>query len=685
VALPDPTRVAGPAGVRLTVPTHVAPDGGQTTHPSVVHVPGGWGGYEYWMAHTPYPGGDNQYEDPNICASPDGINWIVPPGLVNPIDDQPGSATGPFNSDVDLRMGPDNTLYLFWRWYDLTGASPGSEERLYYSTSLNGIDWAPKQLVYSSDHTVIRLLSPCFIYEGGTWGMWAVDVLPSPHRVVRLQGGATPTDTWGAPVEVDMGVIPDGKEAWHLGMIRVADGYIALLNDTDFNNRPYGGEDLFCVSADGLTFINSGKTVIPSSLEGEYDYLYRASLIEEAGGWRVWYSAFIDGADQVWNIFRTLLTESVPEPPDPEAPVITVQVRPYMEWIACDTVSGEKIAYMPGTRGTVSRALGAFTSDTLTVPAPLVGNLAMGGLLDQAIGPDELPNRMMVLIVNDTPVWAGLIWKVRGGSAATVELGCATPESYLDRRYIGDVEFAATDQAAIARALITAVNTEGIGLVIDCPDTGTVRDRTYWDDEDATYLQRLTELMDVEDGLEWTIDPEWRTDRKQAVQLVFRGATRLGSAEPRGPLDTDSGAVLDYSVSYDYGKAAGANDVVAYSSGEGTARPQSQHIRNEYALGQGVPRIEHRWSPSSSIKNVTVLNAHAAAELGRLDGGTTTIDITARWDVAPARLGVDLNRGDDIEFRLSGHMHPLGLLGVGRMVGWRLDTAGGTFQPTLRL
>lgn len=684
--LPDPTRVSGPAGQRLVIPTHVSPEGGQTTHPSVVHVPGGWNGYEYWMAHTPYPGGDNAHEDPNICASRDGIHWEVPAGLVNPIDDQPGSATGPFNSDTDLRMGPDDVLYLFWRWYDLTGASPGSEERLYYSSSPNGIDWAPPQLVYSSDHTVIRLLSPCFVYEAGAWAMWAVDVLPTPHRVVRLQGGALPTDTWGDPVEVDMGPMPGDKEAWHLGLLRVDDGYIALLNDTTFDLHPLGGEMLFCVSADGLTFINSGQTVIPMAEPGEYDYLYRATLVEDSGGWRVWYSAWLEGPPQVWNIYRTLLTEATTEPPDEEPPPSIAQVRAYVEWIACDTASGDKIAYMPGTLGGVSRALGAYTSDTLTIPAPLVGNLAMGGLLEQAVGPDQLPTRMMVLVVNDLPTWCGLIWKVRGGSSGLVELGCATPESYLDRRFIGDLQFTATDQAAIARAMITAINIEGIGLAIDCPDTGIPRDRTYWDDEDATYYQRLTELMDVEDGLEWTVDADWRTERKQSVRLVFRGRERIGSTDPKGPLVTGkAGTVTDYAFSYDYGKGAGANDVLAYSSGEGTDRPQSQHIRNTAAIESGLPRVEHRWSPSSSIKNTAVLNSHATSELFRLDGGTTTIDITARWDVAPARLGVDLALGDDVEYQLTGHMHPTGTTGIGRMVGWRFDTTAGTFQPTLRL
>ena len=46
----------------LVTPTY---DGsGQVVHPDVVHVPGGWNGYEYWMGMTPYPNGNNDLREP---------------------------------------------------------------------------------------------------------------------------------------------------------------------------------------------------------------------------------------------------------------------------------------------------------------------------------------------------------------------------------------------------------------------------------------------------------------------------------------------------------------------------------------------------------------------------------------------------------------------------------------------
>jgi hypothetical protein len=315
----------------------------------------------------------------------------------------------------------------------------------------------------------------------------------------------------------------------------------------------------------------------------------------------------------------------------------------------------------------------------------LAGDLAMPGLLGQAVGPDQLPTRMMVCIVNDVPAWSGLIWKVRGGSAGTVELGCATPESYLDRRFVESMSFTGVDQAMILAALGNAANVEGIGLIIDVLPTGVPRDREYWDDEDATYYQRAQELMNISGGPEWTIGTEWRSTTKQSVALRMLIRDRIGSTTPQGPLSTASEAVISYAVTSDYDKGAGANDVMAYSSGEGEDRPQSARWRNEAAIAAGAPRVEHRFSPSSSITNIGVLDGHAQGELGRLDGGTTSIEVVSRWDVAPAQLGIDLLLGDNTGYDLTGHMHPAGITGAGRLIGWTLDTTAGTVTPVLRL
>src|SRR5699024_8293928 len=66
----------------LDIPTYEG--SGKAVHPSVHAFRIPWNGYRFWMAFTPYP--NTQHENPSIVASGDGVNWVVPSGLTNPID-----------------------------------------------------------------------------------------------------------------------------------------------------------------------------------------------------------------------------------------------------------------------------------------------------------------------------------------------------------------------------------------------------------------------------------------------------------------------------------------------------------------------------------------------------------------------------------------------------------------------
>lgn len=83
----------------LKIPTYsYTAQGGQTqkaewdtTHPDVIDFAktskegGKWGGYRYWMVLTPNQDGYSQYENPCLAASNDGVNWVVPNGIENPL------------------------------------------------------------------------------------------------------------------------------------------------------------------------------------------------------------------------------------------------------------------------------------------------------------------------------------------------------------------------------------------------------------------------------------------------------------------------------------------------------------------------------------------------------------------------------------------------------------------------
>jgi hypothetical protein len=307
-ALFDPTNVSAPAGTQLNIPTHIS-NPGQVAHPSVVLVPEGWNGYKYWMAITPYPAGNDDHEDPNILASHDGINWVVPDGVTNPLVDADGQPE--YHSDNELKMGPNNTMYMFYRYSDNTAT--GHEEQLRFMTSTDGTTWTAPQTFRDKDWTLERLMSPSLVYEDGAWTMYAVNILPSPNVVVRLRSDtADPMSAWSAPVTVPCGTMLAGKEPWHIYVTKVGGRYYGLLNDCTLDANGASGELLFISSGDGQTFTNSGAGVVPKVVAGKHDNLYRSCMIPSSEGaefgFRVFYTGWLN-TGPTWNLFYTFLGE----------------------------------------------------------------------------------------------------------------------------------------------------------------------------------------------------------------------------------------------------------------------------------------------------------------------------------------------------------------------------------------
>lgn len=103
------------ADTPLTTPTY---DGsGQTVHPFVIdflreHGMATWRGYRYWMGITPYPNGNASYENPSILASSDGLTWIVPSGITNPLYNTPSNG---HNDDPSIAYDPvSNEIRFYW-------------------------------------------------------------------------------------------------------------------------------------------------------------------------------------------------------------------------------------------------------------------------------------------------------------------------------------------------------------------------------------------------------------------------------------------------------------------------------------------------------------------------------------------------------------------------------------------
>lgn len=362
-------------------------------------------------------------------------------------------------------------------------------------------------------------------------------------------------------------------------------------------------------------------------------------------------------------------------------------------WHAVDLRTGKRGPQLQmQQRGQVSRIIGEATDAQNAV---LCWDVERGKAVDEWRYWTE-PGRMLALLVDDDdrPVWGGVILRRIPDETEWVPITMATLEHYLDRRYSGGNSFAGIDQAVIAAQLVAqTVLTDGVPFVFAATNTGVLRDRTYLDSEDKTTLSLLNDLMNIQDGIEFTVDLEWTDATNTTLKYVFRIASRIGRSLPQPVRFEHPGAVQKFSVPQDYTRDNGANDVMAVSSGEGDARPESTHHVDTDKLAAGWVRYERRWTPSTSISQASTLEAYAAEELDLKRDGLLELALVADLGSCP-RLNVDWWLGDDITAAItapafpervdSDHRRLPGYEQTVRVVGWTIDLEARTLTPNVR-
>ncbi len=277
----------------LNTPTY---DGsGQATHPDIYYNASGWNGYKYWMVFTPYQGGDAQYENPSILTSNNGISWIVPAGLSNPIDPEPASGS---NSDPDIVFNENkNELEVY---YVEAGAGTSYFNSRY---STDGIHWSNEQNIFNLPD--YQIMSPAIIRKDGIYNMWYTGSPScSAPTVVQFR---TSTDglAWGAPQNVN--IDQPGQNIWHLDV-----QYIPSLNQYWMlfaaypSNSDCGNTDLyFAESTDKINWITYPDKMLAKSVSWDSAEIYRSSFLYDSANdlLRVWYSA--RNSTNYWHIGYT--------------------------------------------------------------------------------------------------------------------------------------------------------------------------------------------------------------------------------------------------------------------------------------------------------------------------------------------------------------------------------------------
>mgnify|MGYP001354033583 FL=1 len=337
----------------LKIPTYsYTAQGGQTqkaewdtTHPDVIDFAktskegGKWGGYRYWMVLTPNQDGYSQYENPCLAASNDGVNWVVPNGIENPLSGVKHEPAGTHNCDTDLVYNPDSDeLWVYYVWEQDSPAGTPSNLRLIRVKEKNDgfeitstTDGKPYERLINSQYRY-DMQSPAVVRRNAnTWLMWSNNSdsnnsgngWQSQVAFVELY---TSTDgkNWTNKQSLADTLVLKGADGiasyipWHLDVqwVESQNKYWGL-----FCAYPKGGNTnrtylLFGTSEDGKTWTTYQKPLLaPRDNKWDNNFIYRSTFIydDASGTLQVWYSGGKSGGWRIaYTEFENFLTNTLP-------------------------------------------------------------------------------------------------------------------------------------------------------------------------------------------------------------------------------------------------------------------------------------------------------------------------------------------------------------------------------------
>ncbi|TGE33706.1 hypothetical protein [Desulfosporosinus sp. Sb-LF] len=289
---------------------------GQAVHPSVIDFKTEygietWGEFRYWMVFTPYPNFNSAFENPSLLVSKDGLTWIDPPNIKNPLALKPlGSLNGNYNSDPELVYDPDqNTLILYWREY-----SGNVFEKIWVKKISSDYKQSDKILCFEKawDYKKTGLvLSPTVWRKSANeWYMWTTDGNLTMHLYASTDG-----ITWssGQPCSVPWDTWNGGYIPWH---IAAKPNPIKQTIDFLVAGWPKQGTIKDCQLLYATAPMSQPKEItmpllgslLVAGASDQWDngYIYRSSFVLEPGDapkFRIWYSAC--SKEKAWHIGYT--------------------------------------------------------------------------------------------------------------------------------------------------------------------------------------------------------------------------------------------------------------------------------------------------------------------------------------------------------------------------------------------
>lgn len=271
----------------LEIPTY---DGsGQAVHPDVVYARCGCRGPLFYMAMTPYPFGNNAFENPSILVSEDGVAFYEQEEGLNPLVGPPAYD---HNNDPDLLFADQaGAFYLYY----LETMRPDSQN-VVLLRSTDAVFWQRQTVLhYDLGAGDDFILSPAVLKVGSGYWMYYVNLsLPGhPIEFLTSQDGVH----WGndSPQTITADY-PDGLVPWHIDVFEGGGRNFMLCCG------PYNDMDLYLATSADLVSWDFGAEPLLRHSASFYnsERIYRSTGVVDGDLLVVWFS-FRD-LDGEWHI-----------------------------------------------------------------------------------------------------------------------------------------------------------------------------------------------------------------------------------------------------------------------------------------------------------------------------------------------------------------------------------------------
>ena len=259
----------------------------QCAHPDLVKLQDG----SYLMAITPYPFGNDKYEQPVIFKSTNLKSWTY---LSGPIDQE---RIGKKNhlSDPSILQMPSGRLYCYYRECLYDEAIPTTN--IYRMDSESGIHWENKKCLITEAMDHFDVISPSFRWDESR-GIHCYFCLKQNGQMKLMYSDRENIEKENLNEIILKDHIPEGKMLWHVSHICQEEKDVLLLTLSE----GLGGEnsELYVGEVSHLTFeLSNLRKIKIKSQVSQIALEYRATGIVEANRYFIIDSVMFE--DRTWG------------------------------------------------------------------------------------------------------------------------------------------------------------------------------------------------------------------------------------------------------------------------------------------------------------------------------------------------------------------------------------------------